>query len=90
MFAADDALPQVHVAGKGEAGDAVAFGGDRLAGAQKGEDQVVHPLVVGEVDDRSGAADDQQRVILLDPPLGIDEMPVVVPPGRARRCGAAK
>ena len=37
----------------------------------------MHPLVVDEIDDRTGAADDQHRIVFLDPPLGIDEQPVV-------------
>ena len=67
VLAADDALAHVHIAGEGEAGDAVAFGADRLVGPVEAEDQIVDALVVDQIDDRPGAADDEQRVVLLDP-----------------------
>ena len=78
MLAPDNALAQVHVAGEGETSDTVAFGANRLAGVQEGENQIVDALVVGEIDDRSGAADDQHRVIPVDAAHRLFAVPVVI------------
>ena len=68
VLAGDDARALLPVAREREARDAVALGADQLVGVVEGEDDVVHALVVHEVDDRAGAADDQQRIV------GIDEL----------------
>ena len=54
----------LEVAGEGEGGDAVALGADRLVELLEEQDQGVDPVVVGDVDDRAAAADEQDRVVL--------------------------
>ena len=75
VFAPNDASTIVHVAREGKAGNAVAFRANRLPRPHEGEDQVVEPLVVDQIDDRAGAADDQNRIVFLDPACGFLKRP---------------
>ena len=64
-LAGEDALAVVEVPREGQRGDAVALRADRLAELLEEQDQGMDPVVVGDVDDRSTAADQQDRVVLV-------------------------
>src|SRR5207248_9410731 len=63
----DNALTVLPVARKGEAHNPVAFGSYRLGMAEEGENNVVDPLIICEVNDRTTATHDQQRIVVCQP-----------------------
>ena len=62
---ADDALALGPVAGKSQAGDAVALCSNQFVLSQEAQDHVVQALVVDHVDHRAAAARQKQGVVLL-------------------------